>query len=316
MNFKKVNIKCVGAWMSLQSMRGYSSASSQSSTRAQTPGTHVPNKYETPPQILSKNISYRPALDSEMEPNSRPIVLIYGWLVAKAQHIYKYGDFYLGKGYDVIHVKVLPEQLLRPKKAQSVVEDVLEYIKTSHPSKPILYHGFSVGAYLFGETLVKIHSDPHSRFEDIGRRLCGQVIDSPVDFDNIPFGFSQAVTQNNLLQKALENSLNAYLKAFYKSITSHYVRSSDTFKENKLKLPSLFLYSEEDKVACPKAIEKTIQGYKAAGGDVYSKVFDGTPHVSHFHHHPVQYVNALNYFLEQLQLPQNELAERRQEKIM
>ena len=50
------------------------------------------------PEIVSKNLSFRPAFDSPLQSYERPLVLLYSWLVAKAKHIYKYGDFYLGKG--------------------------------------------------------------------------------------------------------------------------------------------------------------------------------------------------------------------------
>lgn len=279
---------------------GYSSRSGQ----PRSSNLHTANKFDAPPQIINQNISYRPALDSEIEPSSRPIVLIYGWLVAKSRHIYKYGDFYLGKGYDVVHIKVSPDQFLRPKKAHIVVEEVLNYVKTSHPSKPIICHGFSVGAYIFSEMLVKIHSDPKLGFTEIGQRLRGQIVDSPVDFYNVPNGVAQALTPNKFIQNAIEASLNAYLKALYNSTTVHYIRASDAFKQNQLKVPTLFLYSEEDRVTCTKAIQKAIDGLTEQGVDVYSSVFEGTPHVSHFLKHPVQYTDALSHFLDRLSLPQ------------
>ena len=38
---------------------------------------------------------------------------------------YRYGDYYLGKGFDVVHVKVKTGQLIYPPKAQGVVTKVI-----------------------------------------------------------------------------------------------------------------------------------------------------------------------------------------------
>jgi len=57
----------------------------------------MPASTEMKPVRISKNLSFRAAHDSPLETQKRPIVLVYGWLVAKAKHIHKYGDFYLGK---------------------------------------------------------------------------------------------------------------------------------------------------------------------------------------------------------------------------
>lgn len=89
-------------------------------------------------------------------------------------------------------MKVTPEQLLWPVKAQAVVESVLDFI-TDDPLRsrqPIMSHGFSVGGYLYGETLVKILDRP-DKYGSVAERLRGQVYDSPVDVHGIPKGVSQ-----------------------------------------------------------------------------------------------------------------------------
>jgi len=45
---------------------------------------------------ISANLSFRPALNGQVDSGVRPIVLIYAWLAAKSRHIHKFGDFYLG----------------------------------------------------------------------------------------------------------------------------------------------------------------------------------------------------------------------------
>ena len=56
-----------------------------------------------------------------------------------------------------------------------------------------MIHAFSVGGYMCGETYVKINGRPET-YGQVGQRIQCQVLDSPVDLENIPYGFSKAVT--------------------------------------------------------------------------------------------------------------------------
>lgn len=259
---------------------------------------------ESRPQKISKNLSFRPATESRLNDNNRPIVLIYGWLVAKAKHIYKYGDFYLGKGFDVLHIKVEPLQLLWPQQAQKVVGQVADFVThSSRIRQPILIHGFSVGGYLYGETIVKFTSDAE-RFHDMSNRIRGQVFDSPVDFEGVPRGVGLAMTANPVLQKTIKASLDGYLGLFKNQVTQHYIRSSDAFHRNPLRSPSLVFYSRNDPIGTPGPIETLMGNWSRQGIPVTSRCWDDTPHVSHFLHHPVQYIGALNSFLDSIGLQQ------------
>jgi len=163
----------------------------------------APAATEMKPIRINENMSFRPAYNSHLEPNRRPIVLMYGWLVAKSQHIHKYGDFYLGKGFDVLHIKINPLQLLWPRRAQAVIGQTGDFITDkSRCTQPILVHGFSVGGYLYGEMLVKFVSDPQ-RFGNMKERVRGQIFDSPVDVKGIPYGVGRAVTPVPVLQKTI-----------------------------------------------------------------------------------------------------------------
>jgi hypothetical protein len=260
------------------------------------------------PEKLSRNLSFRPAFDSGLPAQERPLVMVYGWLVAKAKHIHKYGDFYLGKGFDVLHIKIEPMQLLWPETAQTVIQQVVDFVD-SRKEQPLLVHGFSVGGYLYGETLVKFHSDPRMR-KEIGYRLVGQQFDSPVDYEGVPAGFSKAVTPVPVLQKTLEGSIHAYLRMFPKKVMQHYHRSSAMFHENPFRTPSLVLNSESDPIGTPGPIKVVTDKWKANGVPVTIKTWKDTPHVSHFHHHPVQYINALSNFLSDIKLIDDSTEER------
>ena len=83
----------------------------------------------------------------------------------------------------MLHIKIEPLQLLWPPRAQKVITQIKPRRSGSaepRHKQPILIHGFSVGGYLYGETLVKFASDP-ARFGDMSSRVKGQIFDSPVD---------------------------------------------------------------------------------------------------------------------------------------
>lgn len=109
-----------------------------------------------PPQQVSPNVQFH-ASPKSLPLEQRPLVLLYSWLVAKAKHMHKFGDFYLREGADVLHIKLSPSELLRPHKAHAVVRSVLDFAGTEcAPTQPIMAHGFSVGCYLYAETLVQV----------------------------------------------------------------------------------------------------------------------------------------------------------------
>lgn len=256
---------------------------------------------EAKPIRVNKNISFRPAIDSPIEQAKRPISVIYGWLVAKSRHIYKYGDFYLGKGFDVMHIKVQPQQLLWPTVAQGVISEALDYLgQEQRAQQPVLIHAFSVGGYLYGETQVKMVNDP--KYSAIGKRIVGQIFDSPVGFIGIPEGVGKAVTPIPVLQKTIQLTLENYLKVFKNYTTKHYLLAEDTCHKNPLKVPSLCLYSTADPIGLAGPIEHLMRTMEEHGSKVYGKCWNDSKHVSHFHQHPVEYIQQLNGFLENIGL--------------
>jgi len=258
---------------------------------------------ETKPEILSKNLSFRPAFDSDLSDETRPLVIIYSWLLAKAKHMHKYGDFYLGKGFDVLHVKVDPAQLLWPPVAQGVVQQLIDFADdTMRKMQPVLIHGFSVGGYLYGETLVKmINTEKYAGLTD---RVKAQIFDSPVDIRGIPKGVSQASTSNPAARKIIKSSITTYLALTKSTVGKHYTMSSDTFTGNPLKTPSLFIYSNADPIGEAARIEEVADSWVQK--DIYTemKCFEDSAHVSHYQMYPVEYTAALNGFLKNMGLIQ------------
>jgi len=125
------------------------------------------------------------------------------------------------KGFDVVHIKVKARHILWPPLAQSVVSRIINFITTPpRNSQPVLVHGFSVGGYLYGETLNHIMSDP-GLCESMSCRVLGQVFDSPVDFEGVPRGVGMALSNVRPVQLAIKFSLDAYTTLFHRQVTRY-----------------------------------------------------------------------------------------------
>ena len=77
-------------------------------------------------------------------------------------------------------------------------------------------------------------------------------------------------------------------------------------------------YSDVDPVGLAGPIESVMDGYRKNDIPVFSKKFTGSPHVGHFHHYPVEYIDQLNSFLKYINIgksEQSEKAERRKESM-
>ena len=197
----------------------------------------------------------------------------------------------------MLHVKVTARQILWPPLAHSVVSQIIDFI-TSPPRQhqPVLIHGFSVGGYLYGETLNHIISDRHLT-ESMSQRVRGQVFDSPVDFEGVPRGVGMALSDVRLVQVAVKSSLDAYTNLFHRHVTTHYRQSSETFRQNPLRTPSLVLYSKSDVVGTPGPIETLIARWRSDGVPVSCRCWEKTRHVEHYLRDPVNYIIELNEFL-------------------
>jgi len=165
----------------------------------------------------------------------RPLSILLCWLMSQKAHILKYARFYLDQGFDVLTVRITPWQLLWPlsgsqvrqyfylgmnyvifsclcctiNQFQMVAKDLLTFMNTNKELYPTtMLHGFSVGAYLWGEAL-KMMNDDLQKFQPVLNNIAGQIWDSVVDFEGIPTGFPNAVFPNN---KVLRTSLETYIR--------------------------------------------------------------------------------------------------------
>lgn len=233
---------------------------------------------------------------------NRPMTLLFCWLMSKEKHIRKYAQFYNNLGMDVLKVRISPYDLLRPTKgSQCVADQVLQFLHANPSQNPLLIHGFSVGAYVFTEVMVKVEKE----FEKHGHllnRFVGQIWDSAVDLEGIPYGTSRAITNNDTIQKSMQKYLEWYLKVRYNTATIHYERASAKMHQNYVGVPALFFISNSDPVATPHMVSRVYNKWEANGHDVFVKCWEKSRHVSHYRLHPKEYEDHVIAFLERLRL--------------
>lgn len=233
----------------------------------------------------------------------KPAVLIFSWLNAKQKHLSKYAKLYNEQGFEVIVAQLTPWQLLWPMKgSQIVAADIVKFLKNNEFKNGLIFHGFSVGGYLWGECLVRIARDLQN-YQVVLDRVKGQIWDSAADITEIPEGVPRALfPRNPTLQNALRKYMIYHMKAFHEPATSHYIRSSQMFHTNLLRCPALFLVSKTDPVGTEVANGRVRDSWESNGVKCTFKCWDRSPHVGHFQKHPEEYIEQVFAHLRQIEL--------------
>ncbi|XP_011639162.1 uncharacterized protein LOC105428505 [Pogonomyrmex barbatus] len=240
--------------------------------------------------------------------NNRPLLVILTWLLSKRRHVMKFVNLYMEQGFDVAVVSLTPWQLMWPVKGSRLVaEDLLTFLKQNESYQQILLHGFSVGAYMWGEALDLIQSNK-DKYPNIADRIVGQVWDSIADVSQIAIGFPRAVfPKNMMLQSMLRKYVEYHMKTFHQQATQYYIRSSQVFHTASIiRVPALLFVSKTDPVGAVTSNLILRDTWESLGVKTYVKIFEESPHVAHFYTYPKEYITELYAFLQKLNLIQNE----------
>ncbi|XP_058829416.1 transmembrane protein 53-A-like isoform X1 [Topomyia yanbarensis] len=272
----------------------------------------VPNRDLTVQEISrSLQIYSKERRDVEKDPKTlqlksgfeKPTVLIFAWLNAKHKHLVKYANLYTDQGFEVVVTQLTPWQLLWPVKgSQLVAADIVKFLKNNEFRNGVIFHGFSVGGYLWGECMVHIARDLQN-YQIVLDRVRGQIWDSAADITEIPEGVPRALfPRNPTLRAALRKYMIYHMKAFHEPATSHYIRSSQMFHTNMLRCPALFLVSKTDPVGTVEANTRVKDSWESNGVKCTFKCWDRSPHVGHFRKHTEEYTEILFSHIRQLDM--------------
>lgn len=72
-------------------------------------------------ELISKEKKDGKITDLKLSTNEdKPLVILLSWMLAKGKHIYKFADYYVDHGFDVLRISITPWQLLWPTKGTQV----------------------------------------------------------------------------------------------------------------------------------------------------------------------------------------------------
>lgn len=247
----------------------------------------------------ARNVDKDPKTFKLKKPLDRPLVVMFSWLQAKQKHLQKFAKIYTDRGFEVLIVAITPWQLLWPTKgSQLVADDVVRFLENNITKHPLVLHGFSVGAYMWGECLVKICRDIDRYGPAILDRIVAQVWDSAADITEIPEGVPRALfPRNKTMQATLKKYMLYHLKTFHEPATSHYIRSSQMFHGNLALAPALFLISKTDPVGAEASNRRVVDNWTSRDIHVTWQCWERSPHVAHFQKHKEEY---MQYWMKHL----------------
>lgn len=156
-----------------------------------------------------------------------------------------------------------------------------------------------MGGYLYAQVVNQVVNT--NKFKPVKERIIGQIFDSPVDFQGIPNGISNAATKNPALHSLVKNGIESYLKLTSKYTSDIYMERSELFYNMPITCPSMFLFSTSDIVSDSARIEVVSTNWKSnLDIDVTKKCWDKSKHVSHFYTYPDEYKTLVNSFFEKV----------------
>lgn len=78
-----------------------------------------------------------------------------------------------------------------------IAKDVISFMAQNPQYHSTMIHGFSVGGYLWGEVLGQLQKMPER--QNLVKNICGQIWDSPVDFEVSPHNLCLTRVRSDLI---------------------------------------------------------------------------------------------------------------------
>ena len=120
-------------------------------------------------------------------------MLLLGWVNGSQKLLTKYAELFAGLGADSALVCGLPKHVVFPLNGKVTMAAAAATLGDA-PNRKVIVMGFSVGAYMYGHLLNVMDERDDLALRN---RIVGQLFDSPVDFDGVPFGLSRAIVSRD-----------------------------------------------------------------------------------------------------------------------
>jgi hypothetical protein len=181
------------------------------------------------------------------------------------------------------------------------MENVWDTAFEHSPDADIVVHAFSVGGYLYGQSLRCIQKSPE-RYGILKSRIRAQVFDSPPDHGSIAHGLSKSFNLPIPLEKPVEMLFQGYLTLTHNTTGVEHRAASQIFHNNFIQSPSLFFYSLSDPISRYQDCEQVINTWRSNGIPVDTCRWEKSPHIQHGRVDPERYFGELEKLLERSDL--------------
>nr|KJB14565.1 hypothetical protein B456_002G131500 [Gossypium raimondii] len=250
----------------------------------------------------------------ERRKNGGGIVVVFAWMSSQDKHLKNYVQLYASLGWDslVCHSEFL--NMFFPDKAAALALHLLKELVQELKIRPcpVVFASFSGGpkACMYKvlqmiEGLCEVQVNPDD-LQLLKECFSGHVFDSsPVDFTS-DLG-ARFVVHPTVLQMShpprmaswIANGIASGLDALFLSrFESHRAEYWQTlYGSIRMGAPYLILCSETDDLAPYQIICNFAQRLQQLGGDIKLVKFNGSPHVGHYRHYPVDYKAAVTELL-------------------
>ncbi|XWS39964.1 hypothetical protein CRYUN_Cryun18bG0099500 [Craigia yunnanensis] len=243
------------------------------------------------------------------------IVVIFAWVSIHEKNLQNYLDLYSSLGWNSLISRADFLNSYCPERAMSLafvlLNELLEELKIR--TCPVVFVAFSGSPKA---CLYKVFQIIQGTGEDqlnldgsqlIRNRVCGQIYDSsPVDFAsdlNAQFSLHPSLRKMpgssklvSWIAKGVASGLDGlYLTGFETQRTEYWQTLYSTVD---LDAPYLLLCSENDELASYPVIINFAQCLQDLGADIKVVKWNGSPHLEHYKHYPIQYRAAVASFLE------------------
>uniref|UniRef100_A0A8C3SE04 Transmembrane protein 53 n=1 Tax=Chelydra serpentina TaxID=8475 RepID=A0A8C3SE04_CHESE len=233
---------------------------------------------------------------------SGPLVVLLPWFGARPRSLARYLELYLPRGLDVLVVESELSHFLWPRRGLAYAASVLDLLRDSQPfcSRPLLVHAFSIGGYTFAQMMVLMSREPQ-RHRQLVDRIRGLVYDSLVtgSLGDMALGVAQ-MSSSAAFRPLVRGGTRLYFSLSRCCTVRYYKAAQGVFSRPPLRCPVLVFYCCNDPLSDPALVQALLESWRGAGIPVRAQVWQDSRHAAHLRQHPQEYQEALQGFLEQL----------------
>eukprot|EP00884_Botryococcus_braunii_P000110 jgi/Botrbrau1/1009/Bobra.114_1s0047.1 len=246
-----------------------------------------------------------------VEPSGTPgIAVIIGWMGSAERHMNKYADLWQSLGWETMVVRYNKWKVLMATVGDNLVAEDHRKLEEQHAAHlqrggkgRVVFHCFSNTGWLSMGTFLS-----HFAHEGHPMRgyLCGAVIDSApqqkVCHKTYAAGYIAAVKPRQPLRedgptmKVVTTVMKVWVQGTRKRVLKGIARNI----LERSQFPQLYIYSSNDPIIPPHAVEEAIQMHRRQGRKVHVLHFESSPHCQHYRYNREQYVAALTGFLQEV----------------